>query len=234
MKCVIIDDEPIARKGMRRLIETRSELTLVAEFDSASKAAEWFTDNDADLVFLDIEMPGMNGIDFARRISAKSMVIFTTAYSDYAVEGFEVEALDYLVKPIDPVRFDKAVDRAAAYNALKAESDAGNPEADLEFIIVKADRKYMRLKLEDILYVEGLKDYVIIHIDGKRVVTRMTIKTIEETLPHPQFIRVNRSFIVNRDKIDAFDNNDVTVGTTEISLGLSYKDAVFNALLTGK
>ncbi len=232
MKCIIIDDEPIARKGMKRLVETRRELELAAMFDNAAEAKEWLAANSTDLIFLDIEMPGLNGIDFARNIPVKCMIVFTTAYSDYALEGFEVEALDYLVKPIDPERFNNAVDRALAYKRLidEAESNDAKP-SDTEFMTVKADRKYVRVRMDDILYVEGLKDYVIIHLPCRNIVTRMTIKVMEETLPRPRFLRVNKSYIVNSDKIDAFDNNDVTIGATDISIGMSYRDSVINALL---
>lgn len=231
MKVIIIDDEPIARRGMRRLIDRHSELTLIAEFDSGSKAKEWLADNDTDLIFLDIEMPGMNGIEFARQIPESNMVIFTTAYSEYAVDGFELDALDYLVKPIDPVRFEKAIQRAVSYKALIEEAERSDVETDMEYIIVKADRKYVRVKLEDILYIEGLKDYMIIHLPQRKVVTRMTIKAMEEQLPKSRFIRVNKSYIVNRDKIDSFDTNDINIGSMEISIGLSYRESVLAKLL---
>lgn len=173
----------MARKGMKRLVERRAELQLSAMFDSAESAEEWLAENDVDLIFLDIEMPGINGIEFARKLPASTMVVFTTAYTDYAVDGFEVDALDYLVKPIDPDRFNRAVDRAISYKAIVDEAKAESADSTVDFIIVKADRKYVRVKLDNILYVEGLKDYVIIHQTDKRVVTRMTVKAMEETLP---------------------------------------------------
>lgn len=231
MKCIIIDDEPIARKGMARLIKSRPELTLEGEYGNADDALRWLADNEIDLVFLDIEMPKTNGIELARRISGDCMVVFTTAYSEYAVEGFDVDALDYLVKPIDPKRFNKAVDRAIAYRTLTADAEISVPQSDMEFIIVKADRRYMRVRLDDILFIEGLKDYVIIHTPGRKVITRMTIKAMEETLPASRFLRVNKSYIVNRDKIDSFDNNDIFIGDIEIAIGLSYKDNVIESLL---
>ena len=212
MNCIIIDDEPMARKGMKRLVETRRELELTAMFDSAFKATEWLKNNNTDLIFLDIEMSKLNGIEFARHISEKCLVVFTTAYSEYALDGFELDALDYLVK-------------------LSESVEDNNNSLGLEFIIVKADRKYLRIRLSDITYVEGLKDYVIIHLTDKKVVTRMTLKAMEDNLPKHRFIRVNKSFIVNKDKIDSFDNNDVCIGTTEIAIGLSYREMVLNALL---
>lgn len=231
MRCIVIDDEPMARKGIKRLVATRHELELCGMFDSAVKAGEWLDANGADLIFLDIEMPKLNGIEFARSVPERCMVIFTTAYSEYAIDGFDVDALDYLVKPIDPVRFNKAVDRAVAYKQLTEKADDAAEMPDMGFIIVKADRRYVRIRMDDILYVEGLKDYQIIHLMDRNVVTRMTIKAMEEILPRRRFLRVNKSFIVNRDRVDSFDNNDIYIGSIEISIGMSYRDLVINELL---
>lgn len=238
MKCIIVDDEPIARKGMKRLVGTRHELELLAALDSAEAASEFLDNNDVDLIFLDIEMPGASGLEFARRIPRNCLVVFTTAYSEYAIDSYEVDALDYLIKPIDPVRFNRAVDKAVSYNSLLASAYSmasavpAEPAVGMaDHIIVKADRRYVKINLKDIIYVEGLKDYVIIHLPERNVVTRMTVKGIEEVLPNPDFIRVNKSYIVNRDKIDSFDNNDVFIGETEISIGASYRDAVLAILL---
>lgn len=231
MKCIIIDDEPMARKGMKRLVESRPELQLMAMLDCAESAEAWLNDNEADLIFLDIEMPGINGIEFARKLPEGSMVVFTTAYTEYALDGFEVDALDYLVKPIDPDRFNKAIDRAISYKAIVDEAKADIADTSMEFIIVKADRKYIRVKLEDVLFVEGLKDYVIIHLADRKIVTRMTIKAAEETLPKHKFLRVNKSYIVNKEKVDSFDSNDVSIGAMDISIGLSYREGVLRELL---
>lgn len=232
MKCIIIDDEPIARKGMKRLADSHPDLELEASLGSAESAETWLAEHRTDLVFLDIEMPGMNGIDFARSLPDGCMVIFTTAYSEYAVESYEVEAIDYLVKPIDTTRFDKAVARALAYRRI-ADSARYSTEEDMEFIIVKSDRKYMRVKVADILYVEGLKDYVIIHMPDRRVVTRMTVKAIEEMLPRRIFIRIGKSYIVNRDKVDSFDSKDVSIGNAELAIGSAYRDSVLDFLMGG-
>ena len=231
MKCIIIDDEPIARKGMKRLMEDFHDLELIASFDTAESAETWLSENHADLIFLDIEMPGMNGIDFARRLPKDCMVIFTTAYSDYALDSYEVEAIDYLVKPIKKERFSNAVSRANYYKSLIESSASNSVEAELDYIIVKSDRKYVRLRLDEILYVEGLKDYVIIHMSERKIVTRMTVKVMGELLPAKRFLRVSKSYIVNRKAIDAFDNNDVFIGSVEIPIGISYRDSVLSDLL---
>ncbi|MDE5634016.1 MAG: LytTR family DNA-binding domain-containing protein [Muribaculaceae bacterium] len=234
MKGQSIDDEPIARKGMKRLVDSRNELELLASFGNAETAEEFLEDNDVDLIFLDIEMPEINGIEFAGRIPRECLVIFTTAYSEYALDSYEVEAIDYLVKPIDPARFNRAVDKAISYHALldSASVSAGEPAVGVaDHIIVKADRRYVKINLDDIVYIEGLKDYVIIHLPEKRVVTRLTLKGIEEVIPASGFIRVNKSYIVSRNRIDSFDSNDVFIGDTEISIGASYREAVLSSLL---
>lgn len=159
MKCIIVDDEPIARKGMKRLVDSRHELELLASLDSAEAAEDFLAENNVDLIFLDIEMPEVSGIEFARRIPRNCLVVFTTAYSEYALDSYDVEALDYLVKPIDPMRFNRAVDKAISYHGL-LESAVATPDEPAvsmaDHIIVKADRKYVKVNLDAINYVEGL------------------------------------------------------------------------------
>lgn len=205
MKCIIIDDEPIARKGMKRLVDSHPDLELEESFESAEKAEEWLSENKTDLIFLDIEMPDINGIEFAHKLPEDCMVIFTTAYSEYAIDSYEVEAIDYLVKPINNLRFKKAVTRALTYKSLVDSAEDNTVDSEMEFIIVKSERKYVRVKLDDILYVEGLKDYVIIHLSDRTVITRMIVKTMEEMLPKSKFIRISKSYIVNKDKFDSFE-----------------------------
>lgn len=234
MKCLIVDDEPIARRGLKRLVEAHPQLELCGMAANADEAAAFMATDIVDLVLLDIQMPGLTGIEFARQIPHDTLVIFTTAYSEYAVESYQVDAVDYLLKPIDPGRFDRAVSKAADFHTmLKKEAepaDSSRPTAD--FIIVKADRRYHRVMHVDILYIEGLKDYVIIHLrDGRRLVSRMTIKGMEESLPADMFLRVNKSNIVNIGEVESFDNNDIFIRDTEISIGQAFRDVVIERLL---
>lgn len=241
IKCLIVDDEPIARLGMKRLVERQPDLELSAMLATAEEAAEYVTANSIDLIFLDIRMPGISGIEFAASVPECTMVIFTTAYSEYALDSYEVDAIDYLVKPIDPERFERAVEKARQYHRLlKASNDTDKGElSDIpcaiksgsEYIIVKADRRYVRIRLSDIIMIEGLKDYVIIHTKDGKTITRMTIKGIEDQLPESQFLRVNKSYIVNIDCISSFDKNDIVIGTQEISIGVAYRDRVIGRLL---
>lgn len=233
MRCLIVDDEPIARRGMVKLVGSRSELSVAGVVGNADEALAFLGENSVDLVFLDIEMPGLSGMELARRLPDRCQVVFTTAYSDYACESYDVDATDYLMKPIDPERFNHAVDKALTFAGMMAAAEAPEPpaaSASDEVLTVKSDRRYVRLRVDEITFVEGLKDYLIIHTGERRIVTRMTVKSLEEALP-PQFLRVGKSYIVNRDKIDSFDNNDLYIGSSVVHIGVSYKHEVLKILL---
>ncbi|NDV56530.1 LytTR family DNA-binding domain-containing protein [Bacteroides sp. 519] len=235
MKCIIVDDEPIARKGVKKLVDQISQLELLDSFNSAEAASEYIQTTDVDLIFLDIQMPGINGIEFARSIPKHTLIIFTTAYSEYALDSYEVDAIDYLVKPIDPAKFRKAVDKAITYHSLLLEEDKKNVEnVEDECIFVKSDRRFFKVNLKDILFIEGLKDYVIIQMEEQRLITRMNVKNIHDLLPKNIFLRINRSYIVNRNHIDSFDNNDVFIKKHEIAIGNSYRDAFFGELMKNR
>lgn len=233
MKCIVIDDLPIARKGMKRLISQRNELELVGSFESAEEGMRAIEEKDVELAFLDIRMSGMSGMEMARRLPPEVMVVFTTAFSEYAVESYDIEAIDYLVKPIDPDRFNRAVDKALAIERrrsaeiqLQAIVNAGK-----DFITIKADRRYVRIKYDDIRFIEGSRDVVIFHLAEENITTRTTLKTIDDHLPPTKFIRVNKSFIANKDKITSFNSTDVFIGQYEISIGPKYHEEVMKYLL---
>ena len=232
MNCIIIDDEPLAREAIEILVKDTSQLNLLGMFNNALAASKFMEENPVDLIFLDIQMPGITGIEFARNISKRSLVIFTTAYSEYAVDSYEVDAIDYLIKPIEPERFHKAVNKAIAYHSLLLKEEKENIEAgNTEYFFVKSERRYFKINYKDILFIEGLKDYVIIQLDEQRVITRMNLKNIFELLPKHDFLRVNKSYIVNTKHIDSFDNNDIFIKTHEIAIGNTYRDAFFEAFM---
>lgn len=174
MNCIIVDDEPLAREAMELLIADTGVLNLMGTFNSAVSASRFMEKYSVDLIFLDIQMPGITGIEFARTISRKTLVIFTTAYTEYALDSYEVDAVDYLVKPIEPERFRKAVDKAVSYHLLllKEEKEAIETIKAAEYFFVKADRRYFKVNFADILFIEGLKDYVILQLDDQRIITR--------------------------------------------------------------
>lgn len=235
MKCIIVDDEPIARKGIKKLVEQISQLELLDSFNNAEAASEYIKSTKVDLIFLDIQMPGINGIEFARSIPKHTLIIFTTAYSEYALDSYEVDAVDYLVKPINPAKFRKAVDKAITYHSLLMEEEEKSVEnVEDEYIFVKSDRRFFKVNLKDILFIEGLKDYVIIQLDGQRIITRMNVKNMHDMLPKNTFLRINRSYIVNKDRIDSFDNNDVFIKSYEIAIGNSYRDSFFDDMMSKK
>lgn len=233
MKCIIVDDEPIARRGIRRLVEQISLMELLGSFGNAETATEFMKDNEVDLIFLDIQMPGINGIDFARSIPKTTLVIFTTAYAEFALDGYEVDAIDYLVKPIKPERLKRAVDKAISYHGMLLSEEQRDQidQVDAEFIFIKSDRRFFKVNFKDTLFVEGLKDYVIIQTDKQRLITHMNLKTIHNMLPKRIFLRANRSFIVNKERIDSFNNNDIFIEGYEIAVGNFYRDTFFEALM---
>ena len=233
MNCIIIDDEPLAREAVELLIKEDSRLTLVGCFSNARAATTLMEDNAIDLVLLDVQMPYINGIDFAKTIPRNTLIIFTTAYSEYALDGFEVDAIDYLVKPIEINRFKKAIDKAFSYHALLLNEEKENVgETGDDFIFVKSERRYQKVYYRDILFVEGLKDYVVVQTANKKIITKMYLKTMEELLPKNLFFRVNRSYIVNLQQIESFDNNDVFILNHEIAIGNNYRDAFFQIFAT--
>ncbi len=233
MKCIIVDDEPIARKGIEKWVNSMPSLELLGCFENAGVAAHFMKDHTVDLFFLDIQMPGVNGIEFAKDIPKTSLVIFTTAFSEYALDSYEVDAVDYLVKPIKAERFEKAVDKAISYHKmLLSEEKAANIEQVVnEFVFIKSDRRFFKVNFKDILFVEGLKDYVIIQMENQRLITHMNLKSIHRLLPQNKFLRVNRSYILNKDRIDSFTNNDVVIGDYEIGIGNHYRNVFFEELM---
>lgn len=234
MKCIIVDDEPIAREGLEVLINKIPELKLVGSFDSADSASEYIETNPVDLIFLDIEMPEINGLEFARTIPQNTLVIFTTAYSEYALDSYEVYAVDYLVKPIEYDRFKKAVDKAIAYHSLLVSEEKEEIGSDNDFIFVKSERRYFKVSYNEIMFIEGLKDYVIIQTESKRIITKMYLRTILELLPNKLFFRINKSYIVNLKRIDSFDNNDVFIGKYEIGIGTTYREDFYKIFMSRK
>jgi len=235
MRCIIVDDEPIAREGMETLISKEPALKLDGSFESAEAASAYMKSNEVDLIFLDINMPETNGIEFAYTVSAQSLIIFTTAYSGYGADSYEVDAIGYLVKPIDPVKFRKAIDKAITYHSLLInEKKKEEDRYEEDFIFVKSERKYLKVKLIDILFIEGLKDYVVIQTLEQSITTRMTLKAIADFLPAGIFFRINKSFLINKNHIDSFDSSDVLIKTYEIAIGKSYREEFLRICTTKK
>ena len=236
MNCIIVDDEPLARKAIQKLIDQTDNLESIGTFNGAEAATAFLENNDVELVFLDIQMPGVNGIEFARTISKATFVIFTTAFSEFATDSYEVDAIDYLIKPIKLERFKKGVEKVQTYlkllKANPAESKIEN--VDQDYIFVRADRKMFKVHFNSILFIEGLKDYVVMHTENQKVITLMNIKTIHDQLPKSMFVRVSKSYIINIKQIDSVDNNTVYIGRNEIPIGNIYREYFFEEFVTQK
>lgn len=225
MKCIIVDDEPLAREGMEMNVREMDFLQLEGQFGDAISAYNFIMDNPIDLMFLDIQMPGeMTGLDLVKSLSNPPLVIFTTAYPEFAVEGFELDVVDYLVKPVRMQRFIQAVNKAKnRYSDQPTPENSATKEGD--YIFIKADRKFVRLELNSIRYIQGMKDYVMIFTGSKRYMTAMNVKTIFNQLEQPNFVRVSKSYIINADYIKEVNKYAVLLdGDEEIPLGKTYKD----------
>ena len=236
MNCIVIDDEPLARQGMEFNIASIASLQLRGSFSNAIAASDFLHKEKIDLMFLDINMPELNGLDFLKSLRDPPLVIFTTAYPQYALESYELDAIDYLVKPIRIERFLKAVNKASNHlRLLQQDGGMGRVEKiESDFVFIKADRKFFKIYFKDILYIEGLKDYVVIHTADSRIITSMNVKTIAAQLPPLIFARVSKSYIVNVMHITSFDNELVYIQTHEIPLGQSFKDDFIRQYIDGK
>ncbi|EAQ50038.1 MULTISPECIES: LytR/AlgR family response regulator transcription factor [Leeuwenhoekiella] len=227
LKCVIIDDEPLAINVIKNHIAQLKGLEIIKTFDNAIESLDFLRSNEVDLLFLDINMPVLDGLSFLKSLDTKPMVILTTAHEEYAVEGFELEVLDYLVKPISLPRFLKATNKALA---KKQESPKTTTEN--ESIFVKVDKKKMKkVYLDDILLVESLKDYIkIITINGNYVV-HQTLGSFTDELPSNQFVRIHRSYTANINKVEAVEGNSVEIANKRYTIGRNYLEDAKNAIL---
>ena len=230
MTCIIIDDEPIARMGIEDLIFGVKGLVLLRTFNSTLGVEDFLKKNSVHLIFLDIEMPGMTGVEFAPLIPANTLIIFITAYSEYALESYELDAIDYLVKPVMEARFIKAVAKAFKYHHLLTSDDSSNVESYTDVSIsIRADRRNYHIPYEDILYIEALKDHVIICTKHRRLITWMNLKTFFSRLPHNNFGRISRRHVVNFSKIKSYNNHLIYIDDDiEINIGKAYQKEFFD------
>lgn len=220
-RCLIIDDEPLAQNVLESYLKNVPFVELIAKCENAIEALEWIKKQKIDLIFLDISMPFISGIEFIKTLQDPPSVILTTAHKEFAVESYELSVLDYLLKPISFERFLKAInklDNQASYIIKPAKDDSEN---DL-FIYVKSDRKNVKILLKEILFIESIKDYIKIHLQSKTIITQLQISVIEQRLPD-SFIRVHRSFLVAKDKITAYNQHDIEIGKYQIPIGRNYK-----------
>lgn len=228
IRCVIVDDEPIAREIIASFVEKTPNLELVKMCKNASEAIVFMQKEEVDLYFLDINMPEITGLSLAKIINKKSKIIFTTAYRDYAVDGFNLNVVDYLLKPIAFDRFLQAIQKVYAANDVKKEEVI--EEKSNDFMFVRSDRKMVKINFEDIFYIESLGDYVKIFTSNEAIVTRETITNIEARLSHKSFIRIHRSYIVSFKGITSYTNEFVEVNNKALPISRSYKESVLQKL----
>lgn len=232
INCIVIDDEPLARKGLKEYIADVDFLDLAAVFDNPLQATELISNGQTQLLFLDIQMPKITGLDFFRSLQHPPPVIFTTAYPQYALEGFEVNALDYLVKPVSFDRFLKAVLKAKEYYEVRDKNVAD--AAASEYFFIKADNKLVRILFDEVLFVEALQNYVTIHTTGKKYMTYLTFKSVENYLSGDKFIKVHKSYIISASKVDSIEGNEIKIGQHHIPISRNQKDEVMEKLLRNR
>lgn len=229
---LIVDDEPLAQDVLETHVSRIPDLFLVKKCSNAIEATQVLEEHPVDLMFLDIQMPQVSGLDFVKSLQHPPLIVFTTAYSSYAVEGFELNAVDYLLKPISFERFSKAVGKAR--EKLQQQKNSVPDTADVDHIYVKSDKKLIRVRYSDIIYIEGLKDYVIIRMDTGRIITLQTMKSLEEKLPSHIFKRVHRSFIVSIEKIHSIEGNMIEVMEKGVAkhlpIGKNYRDELLGLI----
>jgi DNA-binding LytR/AlgR family response regulator len=229
LKCIIVDDEPLAIEILESYVAKVEQLQLVSTFRNAVSAFTFLQQHSVDLIFLDIQMPKLSGIDFLKTLKHAPKVIFTTAFRDYALQGFELEIVDYLLKPIPFDRFLKAVAKVLHQPAAASTSSKQDVVPE-NYVYFKVDKKMIKTKMADVLYIESIKDYVKVKTPEREIVTQQKISYLEESLPREQFLRIHRSFIVNLEKIDAYSATDVEIGKHSIPIGRNYKNDVMKIL----
>lgn len=230
INCLIVDDEPLALDLLETHIEAVNDLQLVGRCENALDAMKMLRAHSVDLIFLDIQMPTLTGIDFIKSLSRKPKIIMTTAYKEYAFDAFQLDVVDYLLKPITFGRFLKAINKVLHQNYFPVQKEAAAPVFEEAFIYLKADKKSVKVILKDILYIESCRDYVRVYTEEASILAHHRISALEEKLPESLFLRIHRSFIVSKNKVSAFTPSSVELGGKVLSIGRLYKEQVMEFL----
>ncbi|WP_046247220.1 LytR/AlgR family response regulator transcription factor [Hymenobacter terrenus] len=229
MNCIIVDDEPLAREGIKDLIAARNSLVLLRSFSSSLGVLDYVTTHPVELAFLDIEMPGGNGLELAKLLPDSILIVFTTAYAEFALQSYEVEAIDYLVKPVSAPRFAKAVDKAEQHRRLLAAFEHSVDSVTDSFIDIMSERRHYKIPFRNILSIEGIKDFVVVHTEQENYVTWMNLKTMHAKLPQQCFVRVSKRFVVNHEAVVSYDSTTVYLKNQEIALGKAYQQEFYES-----
>ena len=242
INCLVIDDEPLAREGLASYVDDLDFLHLVGTCESPLEADTLLDEQNVDLIFLDVQMPKLNGIDFLKTLRHPPLVILTTAYPQYALEGYQLDVLDYLLKPITFDRFYQAANKAKAQWQLQQQArqttpitdSTAMPEAsDDDHFFIKVEHKYERIAVRDVLYVEAMQNYVLIYTEQDKYMTLVTLKSVAERLPDHQFIRTHKSYLVAKDKITSVEGNQIFIDKRVVPISRHYREAVMDALMGG-
>lgn len=233
LSCLIVDDEPVARRGIEEYVAQVDYLEHVASCENVARATVAMNERMVDIMYLDIHMPRVSGIDFLKTLRTPPLTILTTAYSEYALEGYSLDVVDYLVKPITFERFLRATQRAFEIHQLRtAAKHAGSSNPDvLPYFFVKCDNRYEKIMFKDVRFIEALQNYVVIHVPDRKLVTYLTLTGIESQLPKEQFIKVHKSFIVSLASIQSIDGSDILIGAARIPISRNLKDEVLSRVL---
>jgi len=223
LSCIIVDDEPVARQILHEFVEQVPYMDLQGKFESAMKAEVFLKNNATDIIFLDIEMPKVSGLQLLQKLNVESLVILTTAFPRYALEGYELEVIDYLLKPFAFSRFLKAVQKAKDYYQLKHLASA---TLQPSYIFIKSDKRIEKIELSDILYAESVGNYVSVYTEDKRIIAYLTMKSLESQLPLCEFIKIHQSYLVNSSKIDAIEGNEIKIGSRSLPMSRNCREMV--------
>ncbi len=243
INCLVIDDEPLAREGLAGYVADLDFLHLMGQCESPLEAGTLLDTQKVDLIFLDVQMPKLNGIDFLKTLRHPPLVILTTAYPQYALEGYQLDVLDYLLKPITFDRFYQAANKAktqwqlqqqARPSAAPPPNDSASPPVADDHFFIKVEHKYERIAVRDIRWVEAMQNYVVIHTEQEKYMTLVTLKSVEERLPTERFIRPHKSYLVAQDKITSVEGNQIFVGQQVIPISRHYREAVIETLINRK
>jgi len=226
INCLVVDDEPIAREGIKEYISQIDYLNLVADYKSATEAIGTLQKNKIDLIFLDIQMPRLTGIEFVKALAEPPLIIFTTAYPQYAIEGYELDVIDYLLKPISFARFLKSAEKAQSY--LKSKTN--NPNITNEFFFIKCNGKIEKILISDVIYIEAMANYVIVHTHQKKYITYITFSSINKHLPEQHFMRIHKSYMVAVAAIKTIDGDEIITSFARLPLGKSFREQVMKKI----
>ncbi|MEO5681797.1 MAG: LytTR family DNA-binding domain-containing protein [Chitinophagaceae bacterium] len=236
INCIIIDDEPLARKGLQEYVADIDFLNLLGVFDNPLKATTVLMEQDVQLLLLDIQMPKITGLDFLKSLHTPPLTILTTAYPQYALQGYELNVVDYLLKPFSFERFLKAAMKARLYMeaAQKTPEPTAKKQEEANYFFIKTDNKLVKLLHNDVLFAEALQNYVAIYTREKKYISYLTIKSVEEQLPANQFIKVHKSYLVAADKVETIEGNEIKIGTHRIPISRNIKEEVLEKILQNR